>query len=69
MQTKEYALVYFVFGFKEQLPPLLRAAFKYRLIFGQLMGETEYYIGGLEHESFHAYQGAIALQRLEGAIQ
>ncbi len=67
MQTKEYALVYFVSGMREQLPPPLQALFPYRLMFDQLFGETENYLGGLLHEAFHAFQGATDPQRLAGA--
>ena len=67
MQTKEYALVYFVSGLREQLPPFLSPVFPYRFMFAQLMGETENYLGGLEHKSFHAYQGGALPERLEAA--
>ena len=67
MQTKEYALVYFVSELREQLPGFLSLVFPYRIMFNQLMGETENYLGGLEHESFHAYQGGAVPERLEAA--
>lgn len=62
--TKEYSLVSFVSGFSNQLPPVIRPIFPYRWMWWQLIGETENYLGALEHEAFHAYQGAAVPQRL-----
>lgn len=58
------AEIAFVTGFGEELPPLIRPIFPYRLAWNFLGGDTEVYIGGLVHESFHAYQGQRAKQRL-----
>lgn len=69
METKEYMEASFYDGFPEQLPPVLRPIFPYRIIWGLLMGETENYIGGLEHEAFHALEGSLAPDRLEEAEQ
>jgi hypothetical protein len=54
----------FYMQYREQFPPFLQAIFPYRLVWGMLMDETETYIGGLEHESFHALQGSQAPDRL-----
>ncbi|MGW8251168.1 MAG: hypothetical protein ACWGO1_11040 [Anaerolineales bacterium] len=67
LQTKEYSLVSFVQGFSEQLPPGVRSIFPYRLMWGQLVGQTENYIGALLHEAFHAYQGTFAAKKLAEA--
>ena len=67
LQTKEYSEVAFYAGFHEQLPSLLSAIFPYRLAYALLFGETENYIGGLVHESFHTFQGNLAPERLEQA--
>lgn len=64
MQTKEYAEIDFYAGFREELPPFIRAIFPYRLAWGLLMGETENYISALAHEAFHAFQGDLAPSRL-----
>jgi hypothetical protein len=67
MGTKEYIEVAFYDGFRQELPSFLKAVFPYRLFWGQLMGKTENYIGGLEHESFHAWQGSQVPDRLADA--
>lgn len=67
MGTKEYMEIGFYDGFRQNLPPLLRPLFPYRLAWNTLMGETENYIGALEHEAFHAYQGAVVPNRLAAA--
>jgi hypothetical protein len=65
--TKEYAEVDFYRGFREELPPFLVGVFPYRLAWGAIMGETETYIGALNHEAFHALQGTLAPERLAEA--
>ncbi|MFW6290271.1 MAG: hypothetical protein ACOC0R_04820 [Mariniphaga sp.] len=57
MQTNEYASVTFYKEFKNELPPVLNAVFPYKIFWNLLMGEAENYIGGMAHESFHAFQG------------
>ena len=64
LQTKEYAEIAFINGFGEELPPPIRPIFPYRLAWNFLGGDSEVYIGGLAHESFHAYQGQKAKARL-----
>jgi hypothetical protein len=63
-QTREYSQVAFYRDFRAQLPPLLSSLVPVRLVWAFLMGKTEAYIGALEHESFHAYQGMLAADRL-----
>lgn len=65
MQTKEYAAVEFYKGFRNELPPILKQVFPYRLFWHVLMGRAENYISGLAHESFHAFQGTLVPERLE----
>ncbi len=67
METKEYMEVNFYRGYHQELPPVLRSIFPYRQFWGLLMGETDTYLGGLEHEAFHAFQGSLAPERLEQA--
>jgi hypothetical protein len=64
MQTREYAKVAFFTGFRGDLPPFLRPIVPYRLIWELVLGATETYVGGLAHESFHAYQGMEVPERL-----
>jgi hypothetical protein len=67
LQTKEYAEIAFVTGFPEELPPPLQPFFPYQLFWKFLGGDTEVYLGALEHEAFHAFQGMIAPERLAQA--
>jgi len=64
MQTKEYAAVTFYKNLRDELPPVLNAIFPYGIFWQLLMGSTENYIAGLEHEAFHAFQGTVVSQRL-----
>ena len=42
----------------------MRTVFPSRLAWRWLLGQSEAYIGALEHEAFHAYQGQVAPARL-----
>lgn len=65
MQTKEYAEVEFYNGFRNDLPPILKSIFPYKLFWNLIMGKAEYYIAGLAHEAFHAFQGTCAFEKLK----
>jgi len=67
MQTKEYAAVTFYKNLRNELPPVLNAIFPYKIFWQFLMGSTENYIAGLEHEAFHAFQGTEVPYRLAEA--
>jgi hypothetical protein len=67
MGTLEYGEISFYNQFPDELPPNIRPIVPYRLVWKLIMGNTETYIGGLEHESFHAFQGSQALSRLAAA--
>ena len=67
MQTKEYAAVTFYKNLRNELPPVLNAIFPYGIFWQLLMGSTENYIAGLEHEAFHGFQGTVVSQRLAEA--
>lgn len=67
MQTREYSAIAFYTGFGSELPDFLRPIFPYRLMWNLIMGSSETYIEGLAHESFHAYQGLTAPERLAEA--
>lgn len=62
--TRDYARVSFFSEFPGEVPRLLRPIVPYRLVWRLLLGDTETYIGALAHETFHAYQGMEAPQRL-----
>jgi hypothetical protein len=67
MQTLEYGEINFYKQFPDELPPNIRRIVPYRLVWKLIMQNTEAYIGGLEHESFHAFQGSQAPSRLAAA--
>jgi hypothetical protein len=67
LQTRDYSEIAFYAGFRNEVPPFLRGIVPYRLVWKLLMGETEAYIGALEHETFHAFQGQVAPARLAEA--
>ena len=62
--TREYAEIAFYKGFREELPAFLRPIIPYRLLWKLVMNSTESYIEGIAHESFHAFQGINAPDRL-----
>ncbi|MGE5249091.1 MAG: hypothetical protein ACM3QS_02660 [Bacteroidota bacterium] len=63
-ETREYGEVAFCQGLRADLPPVIRDVIPVRLAWEALMGKTESYIAALEHESFHAYEGMAAPDRL-----
>lgn len=67
MQTREYAEIYLYSEIRKSTPTVLRGVVPYRLIWRLLMGETDQYIVGLEHESFHSFEGMNAGTRLDEA--
>lgn len=68
-QTREYGEVEFYRGFRQDLPSFISNLVPVRLVWALLMGKTESYIAALEHESFHAYEGILAVERLAAAEQ
>jgi hypothetical protein len=72
LQTREYAEIYLYSEFRKAVPRFARSILPYRLIWRTLMGETDQYIAGLEHECFHAFEGVSVPTRLadaENAVQ
>lgn len=67
MWTREYAEIAFYQDFQESLPAFLAVIFPYRIMWNLIMGETDTYIAGLEHESFHVFQGTVVPERLAAA--
>ena len=63
-QTREYSQVAFYREFRQGLPPFISNLVPVRLVWSLLMGKTDAYIGALEHESFHAYEGILSEQQL-----
>ena len=66
-QTREYGEIEFYRGVRAQLPPVISNLVPVRIAWELLMGKTDAYIAALEHESFHAYQGILAVDRLDAA--
>ena len=66
-QTREYGQIEFYRGFRQDLPPFISNLVPLRLVWEWMMGKTEAYIAALEHESFHAFQGILATDRLTAA--
>ncbi len=69
LYTREYAEIAFYKGMQEEMPGFLRPLIPYRLLWRLVMGNTETYLEGLAHESFHALQGINASERLAEAEQ
>lgn len=67
LQTREYSQVNFYQQFRSELPPFLSSIVPVRLVWALLMGKTDTYIGGLEHESFHVYEAMLSPDRLDAS--
>lgn len=67
LMTREYARIRMAADMQEELPPVLSSMIPYRLLWKLLLGASETYIGGIAHESFHAYQGISALEQFREA--
>jgi hypothetical protein len=67
LMTREYARIKMVSDLRADLPPVVRTVVPYRLVWQLIMGASETYIGGLAHESFHAFQGIQLPDRLAAA--
>jgi hypothetical protein len=70
MTTKEWTRIKMGNEIRDGLPSLIRPFVPYRLIARIFLGlamNTDAYIGALGHESFHAFQGMVAANRLASA--
>lgn len=67
IMTREYARIKMAQEMQADFPPLIRSVVPYRLVWKVLLGATETYIGGLCHESFHAFQGMIVPEQFSAA--
>lgn len=65
--TKEWMEISLANQFRRDLPAFARPIFPYPLVTNIFLRGSDGYIGALAHESFHAYQGTIAAQRLAAA--
>jgi hypothetical protein len=67
LTTKEWMRIMLAEQFREDLPAFLRPIFPYRLVTSLFIDSSDFYISGLLHEAFHAYQGLIAPEKLAAA--
>jgi hypothetical protein len=67
LTTKEWLRVSLAEMFGAELPPLLNQIFPYGLAVKLFVNSSDFYVAGLLHESFHAYQGMTAPERLAAA--
>lgn len=63
-QTRPAMLVTLAHQFRDDLPPGLNQVFPYSLAASLFLRNSDTYIGGLLHESFHAFEGMRAEERL-----
>lgn len=64
MPTKEWAEIRLAGEFRQDLPGFLRSIFPYGPVVRLFLGGSEKYITLLLHESFHAFEGMVASERL-----
>lgn len=67
MTTKEWTAIGLRQTIRDDLPPPLAAIFPYRLVGRFLLRGSDGYISLLAHESFHAFQGAVAPDKFAAA--
>jgi len=67
MQTKEWMGIALASQLRTDLPPALEPIFPYRLATRLLIGSSDLYVALMAHESFHAYQGMMAAERIAAA--
>lgn len=65
--TSEWMEIRFAGDLGQQLPAFARPIFPYPLVTNLFLRGADGYISALAHESFHAYQGTVAPQRLAAA--
>ena len=67
--TREYSQIEFYRGFRQELPPIISNVVPVRLVWAFIMGKTDSYIAALGHESFHAFEGQLALDTFNTSEQ
>lgn len=65
--TREWMEISFANQFRQELPAFVHPIFPYPLLTDLFLRGSDGYITALAHESFHAYQGIVAPQRLAAA--
>lgn len=63
-QTRERMEIYFVEQLRSDLPSFLGPIFPYTPVATLFIGGSDKYISVLAHESFHAFQGTVAAEKL-----
>ncbi|HEX6383670.1 MAG TPA: hypothetical protein VF177_03270, partial [Anaerolineae bacterium] len=69
MPTKEWATISLASQFRRDLPGFLRSVFPYGPVVRLFLGGSDKHITLLLHESFHAFEGIVAPERLVRAEQ
>jgi hypothetical protein len=67
MTTREWTKIALTNQVRSDLPPALAGFVPYRLFVNLLLGNSDLHIALIQHESFHAYQGTVAPERLLAA--
>lgn len=67
LQTRDWAKIRLAQIIQQDLPPILRPIFPYRLFVGQALSNDDKYISLSAHEAFHAWQGMSAPEKLATA--
>jgi hypothetical protein len=67
LPTLEWFRIDFARQLRDRLPAFLRPVFPYRFVTELFLGGSDGYICLISHEVFHAYQGALAPERLAQA--
>jgi hypothetical protein len=67
MTTKEWTEIGLAEPIRQDFPPLLQPILPFKLFSRLLVGDSDRYISLILHESFHAYEGQVAYNRLEAA--
>ena len=67
LTTKEWMAISLTNQLRQDLLAPLRPIFPYRLAIRLLIGSSDLYVTLVAHESFHAYQGTVAPERLAAA--
>lgn len=69
MTTLDWMKISLVQPIRQDLPAFLRPIFPYRLLVQLLVGGSDQYISLIAHETFHAYQGITAPEKLAQSEQ
>ena len=67
MLTMEWMEISLTRQFRQELPSFLAPVFPYSFVAGQFLRGSDGYVSAIAHESFHAYEGTVAPERLADA--